>query len=52
VSQDGSLPSGKDIGRQHDRHERWGRLVKHAGLAGQLDTQTADYLGSTERYSA
>jgi Protein of unknown function (DUF2637) len=27
---DGSLPSGKDIGREHDRHERWGRLVKRA----------------------
>jgi hypothetical protein len=39
-SGDGTLPSGKDIGRHHDRHERWGRLVKHAGLAGKLDTQT------------
>jgi hypothetical protein len=29
-SGDGSLPSGKDIGLQHDRHERWGRLVKRA----------------------
>jgi len=37
---DGSLPSGRDIGRQHGRHERWGRLVKNAGLAGKLDTQT------------
>jgi hypothetical protein len=36
----GSLPSGKDIGREHGRHERWGRLVKRAGLAGELDTQT------------
>ena len=36
----GSLPSGKDIGREHERHERWGRLVKRAGLAGELDTQT------------
>jgi Protein of unknown function (DUF2637) len=39
-SGDGSLPSCKDIGRQHDRHERWGRLVKHSGLAGKLDGQT------------
>ena len=39
-SGDGSLPSGRDIGRQYARHERWGRLVKHAGLAGKLDTQT------------
>jgi hypothetical protein len=36
----GSLPSGNDIGREHGRHERWGRLVKRAGLAGELDTQT------------
>jgi hypothetical protein len=35
-SGDGSLPSGRDIGRQHGRHERWGRLVKRAGLAGDL----------------
>jgi hypothetical protein len=39
-SGDGSLPSGKDIGRQHGRHGRWGRLVKRAGLAGELDRQT------------
>ena len=31
---DGSLPSGKAIARQHGRQERWGRLVKQAGLAG------------------
>jgi hypothetical protein len=37
---DGSLPSGKDIGREHGRHERWGRLVKRAGLAGELGMQT------------
>jgi Protein of unknown function (DUF2637) len=28
---DGSLPSGRDIGRRYGRHERWGRLVKRAG---------------------
>ena len=39
-SSDGSLPSGRDIGRQHGRHERWGRLVKRSGLAGELDPQT------------
>jgi len=39
-SGNGSLPSGKDIGREYGRHERWGRLVKRAGLAGELDTQT------------
>jgi hypothetical protein len=37
---DGSLPSGRDIGRQHGHHERWGRLVKRSGLAGQLDPQS------------
>jgi hypothetical protein len=37
---DGSLPSGRDIGRQYGRHERWGRLVKRAGLTGELDTQS------------
>ena len=39
-SGDGALPSGRDIGRQHGRHERWGRLVKRSGLAGELDPQT------------
>jgi hypothetical protein len=38
-SGDGALPSGRDIGRQHGRHERWGRLVKRSGLAGELDPQ-------------
>lgn len=31
---DGSLPSGKVIADRYDRHERWGRLVKAAGNAG------------------
>ena len=39
-SGDGSLPSGRDIGGQHGRHERWGRLVKLSGLAGEPDPQT------------
>lgn len=34
---DGSLPSGRDIGRQHGRHERWGRLIKRSGMAGELN---------------
>jgi Protein of unknown function (DUF2637) len=38
-SGDGSLPSGRDIGREHGRHERWGRLVKRLGMAGELDPQ-------------
>jgi len=33
---DGSLPSGKEIARKYGRHERWGRLVKRAGLAGEM----------------
>lgn len=34
TGEDGSHPSGRVIARQHGRHEWWGRLVKHAGLAG------------------
>lgn len=34
---DGSLPSGKQIADRYGRHERWGRLVKRAGTAGELD---------------
>ena len=30
---DGSLPAGSAIAHQHGRRERWGRLVKRAGLA-------------------
>jgi len=33
---DGSLPSGREIARQYGRHERWGRLVKRAGAAGEF----------------
>jgi Protein of unknown function (DUF2637) len=33
---DGSLPSGKQIADRYGRHERWGRLVKRAGSAGDL----------------
>jgi Protein of unknown function (DUF2637) len=31
---DGSLPSGREIALQYGRHERWGRLVKRSGAAG------------------
>jgi hypothetical protein len=34
---DGSLPSGREIADQYGRHERWGRLVKRAGVAGELN---------------
>lgn len=33
----GDLPSGKAIAQEFGRRERWGRLVKQAGLAGRLD---------------
>jgi Protein of unknown function (DUF2637) len=33
---DGSLPSGRQIGLQYGRHERWGRLVKRSGGAGEF----------------
>lgn len=36
---DGALPTGGQIARQHCRRERWGRLVKSAGMAGDLDRQ-------------
>jgi len=41
---DGSLPSGKQIADRYGRHERWGRLVKHAGNIGKLShhERTAD----------
>ena len=35
---DGSLPSGKAIAGQDGRRERWGRLVKQAGLEGAFAT--------------
>lgn len=33
---DGALPSGLEIARQYGRHERWGRLVKRSGAAGEF----------------
>jgi Protein of unknown function (DUF2637) len=39
-AEDGSLPSGGQIARQYGRHERWGRLVKRSGLAGELSTES------------
>lgn len=35
-AEDGSLPSGREIARRYGRHERWGRLVKRAGIAGEF----------------
>jgi hypothetical protein len=34
ADKDGTLPSGGAIARAYGRQERWGRLVKNAGLAG------------------
>jgi hypothetical protein len=39
---DGSLPSGKAIAAEFDRHERWGRLVKREGLAGEFTGHRLD----------
>ena len=33
---DGSLPSGRQIAGQFGRHERWGRVVKRSGCAGEF----------------
>jgi hypothetical protein len=33
---DGSRPSGKAIAARYERHERWGRLVKRSGMAGEF----------------
>jgi Protein of unknown function (DUF2637) len=42
----GSLPSGREIALQYGRHERWGRLVKRSGAAGEFAADSeADELG-------
>jgi hypothetical protein len=41
---DGSLPSGREIASQYGRHERWGRLVKRSGAAGELAIGREDSL--------
>jgi Protein of unknown function (DUF2637) len=33
---DGSLPTGREIARQYGHHERWGRIVKRSGCAGEF----------------
>jgi hypothetical protein len=33
---DGALPNGKVIAARYGRHERWGRLVKCSGMAGEF----------------
>jgi hypothetical protein len=39
---DGTLPTGSEIACQYGRRERWGRLVKSAGLAGEFAAITPD----------
>ena len=41
-ARDGLLPSGREIARQYGRHERWGRLVKRSGAAGELAISSDD----------
>jgi hypothetical protein len=36
------MPSGKAIGERYGRHERWGRLVKSAGAAGEYARPVPD----------
>jgi hypothetical protein len=44
----GSLPSGREIALQFGRHERWGRLVKRSGCAGDFRTGDKDGLHLTD----
>jgi Protein of unknown function (DUF2637) len=39
---DGTLPAGREIAHQYGRRERWGRLVKSAGLAGEFAETTPE----------
>lgn len=53
--EDGTLPSGGAIARAHGRQERWGRLVKNAGLAGAFapeNAQTPRLVAAEERSGA
>jgi hypothetical protein len=49
-----AFTSGKEIGRQYGRHERWGRLVKRAGTAGEFNVGNApdDRCGDKEEVLA
>jgi hypothetical protein len=40
--EDGTLPSGEAIARARGRQERWGRLVKNAGLSGAFGAEIAE----------
>jgi hypothetical protein len=49
---DGSLPSGRQIARQYGRHERWGRLVKRSGCAGEFAIGDEPDLRLVEQHTA
>jgi Protein of unknown function (DUF2637) len=49
---DGSLPSGREIACQHGRHERWGRLVKRSGSAGDFAIDSEPGLRLVEQREA
>jgi len=46
---DGTLPPGSEIAAQYGRRERWGRLVKNAGLAGEFADTTDTDVDNTVR---
>src|SRR5215470_16076733 len=35
-------PSGREVAGQYGRHERWGRLVKRSGTAGEFSTPPSE----------
>jgi hypothetical protein len=49
---DGSLPSGRQIACQFGRHERWRRLVKRSGCAGELAIGGEPGLRLVEQHAA
>jgi len=49
---DGSIPSGREIAHQFGRHERWGRLVKRSGVAGEFVAGEAADLFAVRRAPA
>jgi hypothetical protein len=49
---DGTLPSGRQIARQFGRHERWGRLVKRSGCAGEFAISGEPGLRLVEQHTA
>jgi hypothetical protein len=50
-SGDGALPSGREIACHYGRHERWGRLVKRSGSAGEFSINSEPGLRMVEQHS-